>query len=261
MKTGFLALAGLLLTGGSPVARAQSPLPSVNSKARQTYSEILMWHDVVSGKKDVWFDTTTAELKAQFEAIRRRKCHVITLESLRDNLLHGAPLPSRPVVLTFDDNNQGLYDNAFPLLKQFHYPATFFVHTGYVGVTTDKQHCTWDELRTLQGSGLVSVQGHSKMHPEDLRVLPEDKMHRELADSKAEMEKQMGRPVFAFAYPSGHYNDRVALEVVKYGYQIGITEDWGSAGQSKNLMELHRYSMHKRFAQALSDIARAYPAR
>ena len=136
---------------------------------------MLMWHDVVPGKKEVWFDTTVAELKAQFAAIRSRRCNVISLDTLYRHLADGAPVPPRSVVLTFDDNNRGLYENAFPLLKQYHYPATFFVHTNYIGVTTSKPHCDWKMLMEMQKSGLVSIQGHSCSHPADMRLLSPDR--------------------------------------------------------------------------------------
>src|SRR5258708_6600297 len=94
------------------------PLPPIHSKARSTYSAILMWHDVVPGKKDVWFDVTERELASQFAEIKRRKFSVISLDDLYKHLTTGATLPPRPLVLTFDDTTEGLYKYAFPLLKK-----------------------------------------------------------------------------------------------------------------------------------------------
>lgn len=236
-----------------------NPLPTVNPKVRGQYVAVLMWHDVVPSHKEVWFDTTVAELKSQFEAIKRYRCHVIPMDTLIQSLKQGTPLPSRPVVLTFDDNNQGLYDNAFPLLKQYHYPATFFVHTNYIGVTTSKAHCDWPTLLKMQQSGLVRVQGHSCSHPADMRLLPDSENRKELTDSKALIEKHMGKPCNAFSYPEGHFNDHVASLVAAAGYQVAFTEDWGSASASRNLFLVHRYSIHKRFAQSLKDVAAAWP--
>lgn len=251
-------LAGLLPARASAQS---SGLPAVHANAGKAYVCVLMWHDVVPGKKEVWFDTTRAELKAQFEAIRRRRCTVISLEALSRYLIDGTPVPPRAVVLTFDDNNQGLYDYAFPLLKEYRYPATFFVHTNYIGVTTSKRHCDWRMLLEMQKSGLVSIEGHSCSHPADMRLLPPAEVDKELADSKALLEKHTGRPVTAFAYTEGHYDEKLARAVAKNGYRLAFTEDWGSAGRSRNLMMVHRYSIHKRFAQALGDLAAAWDGR
>jgi len=233
----------------------EAPLARVHPKARKDYSVVLMWHDVVPDTKEVWFDTTVAELKAQFAAIRSKHCNVIPLETLYKHLSEGTPVPPRSVVLTFDDNNRGLYEYAFPLLKQYNFPATFFVHTNYIGVTTSKQHCDWKMLMEMQRSGLVSIQGHSCSHPADMRLMSPAEADKELIDSKALIEKHTGRPVIAFAYTEGHYDDALAQRVARDGYKLALTEDWGSAEASRSLFVVHRYSIHKRFAQALRDIA------
>src|SRR5579875_547125 len=87
----------LLLAG---VASAQAPLP---------YVAVLVWHDVVANEKEVWFDTTLATFRRQLAAIASGGFHVVTLDALRAHLEHGAPLPNRPLVLTFDDNGAGIY--------------------------------------------------------------------------------------------------------------------------------------------------------
>ena len=102
---------------GIRVEGMSETLPQVHPKAKRDFVAVLMWHDVVTANKEVWFDTTVAELKAQFAAIKRRGCSVISLETLYRHLVEGTPVPPRSLVLTFDDNNRGLYENAFPLLN------------------------------------------------------------------------------------------------------------------------------------------------
>ncbi len=236
---------------------AQTELPQVNPAARQAYVAVLVWHDVVP-QKQVWFDTTVDTFKKQLEAIRRGGFHVITLDALLKHLTEGAPVPPRPLVLTFDDNNEGLYLNAFPLLKQYRFPAALFVHTDYVGVTTSKAHCDWDELRAMQNSGLVSVQSLTQSHPPDIRKFSDAEIGVQLRDSRASIQKHLGRPVYAFVYPEDRYDTRVAYDVYRNGYKLAFTEDWGSADASPNLMMVHRYSALKRFDQALRDVERAW---
>jgi biofilm PGA synthesis lipoprotein PgaB len=247
----------LLLSGISAVGVRAAALPTVHPKARADYSAILMWHDVVPGKKLVWFDTTVAELAEQFESIRGRKLTPISLDQLADHLEQGTSVPKGAVVLTFDDNNLGLYEHAYPLLKRYRWPATFFVHTGYVGKRTGKDHCTWAQLREMEKSGLVRAQPHTATHPPDLRKIDDRQLQRELVDARRLMERELGGSRPFFAYSEGHYDRRVAEAVAKAGYRLGITEDWGAAQRSSNLMMVHRYSMHRRARQAVEDVARA----
>jgi biofilm PGA synthesis lipoprotein PgaB len=254
MRT-VLALAAVLFCA-TPAALADAPLPALAQGGRLPYTAVLVWHDVVRDRKDVWFDTTLDTLRTQFDAIRRGGFHVVTLAALRAHLERAAPLPARPLVLTFDDNGSGIYENAFPLLVRYRYPATLFVHTNFVGRTTSKRHNTWEQLRAMERSGLVDVQSLTANHPEDLRALPDGDVAHELRLSKFSLERRLGRRVYAFAYPYDNHDERVARIAHEQGYALGVTEDWGNAGDSPSLLLLHRYSILTRFDQALADVAR-----
>lgn len=128
-----------------------------------------MFHDIVR-RKDVWFDTTVEEFRAQLEAIRAAGATPITIDQFHEHLKNGAPLPAKPILLTFDDGYLGHLENAYPLLKEFNYPAVFFVHTAYVGVLTGKPHMDWDQIKQIDSEGLVSIQSHTITHPADLRT-------------------------------------------------------------------------------------------
>jgi peptidoglycan/xylan/chitin deacetylase (PgdA/CDA1 family) len=241
----------LLLAG---IAVAQSPLPAVAPAGRTPYVAVLVWHDVLP-VKEVWFDTTEATLGVQLAQIARGGFHVVTLDALRAHLERGAPLPAKPLVLTFDDNGAGIYAYAFPLLRRYGFHATLFVHTNYVGKTTSKRHNTWEQLREMERSGLVSVQSLTANHPEDLRKLSDADVVHELQLSRFSIEHRLGHAPYALAYPYDNYDDRVARLAATHGYALGFSEDWGNAGDSSSLLEVHRYSILTRFDQALMDVA------
>jgi peptidoglycan/xylan/chitin deacetylase (PgdA/CDA1 family) len=254
-RTGFLLAAlGAALLCCAPDAGAQQALPQVAAGGRTPYVVVLVWHDVVPAK-EVWFDTTVATFESQLTAIERGGFHVIPLERLRAHLAEGAPLPAKSLVLTFDDNGHGIYENAFPRLLRKRFPATLFVHTNFVGTTTAKRHNTWAQLRTMVRSGLISVQSLTANHPPDLRALSDADVVHELRLSKFSLERRLGKPVYALVYPEDNYDDRLARLAAANGYALGFTEDWGNAGDSSSLLEIHRYSVLTRFAQALRDLA------
>jgi peptidoglycan/xylan/chitin deacetylase (PgdA/CDA1 family) len=240
----------------APMAAAsQSALPPVATAGKTPYLAVIVWHDVIDGDREVWFDTPLATFRAQLEAIRRGGYHVIPLAMLRDHLVSGKAVPSKPLALTFDDNGHGIYDNAFPLLVKYHYPATLFVHTNFVGTTTSKRHNTWDQLKEMERSGLIDVQSLTANHPPDLRQLSDADVVHELTLSRYSLEHRLGRPVYALVYPEDNYDERVARLAAANGYNLAFIEDWGAAGESENLLMIHRYSALTRFAQALSDVA------
>ena len=170
-------------------------------------------------------------------------------------------LPPKPLVLTFDDNGHGLYDNAFPLLRRYGFPATLFVHTNFVGTSTTKRHNTWPQLKEMERDGKIGVQSLTANHPPDLRTLSDKAVEHELALSKFSLEHRLGRRVYALVYPEDNYDERLARLAAKNGYALGFSEDWGNAGASDNLLMIHRYSILTRFDQALRDVAASASSR
>jgi peptidoglycan/xylan/chitin deacetylase (PgdA/CDA1 family) len=251
-----LASAALLVLflGTAATVRSSEALPQVASGGRMPYIAVLVWHDVVT-PKEVWFDTEVATFRTQLEAIRRGGFRVVSLEALRAHLEHGAKLPPKALVLTFDDNGHGLYDNAFPLLRRYGLPATLFVHSNFVGTTTTKRHNTWEQLREMERDGLIGVQSLTANHPPDLRALTDKAVVHELQLSKFSLEHRLGKPVYALVYPEDNYDERLARLAAANGYALGFSEDWGNAGASENLLMVHRYSILTRFDQALQDVA------
>jgi peptidoglycan/xylan/chitin deacetylase (PgdA/CDA1 family) len=90
-----------------------------------------------------------------------------------------------------------------------------------------------------------------------MRLLKEPQLRKELVQGRQSIEKHLGGSRRYFAYSNGFYDERVARAVQQTGYRLGITEDWGAAQRSRNLMMLRRYSMHKRADQAIRDASRA----
>ncbi|BDE06395.1 hypothetical protein WPS_16710 [Vulcanimicrobium alpinum] len=241
-----------------PARGADNGLPQVAPGGRTPYVAVIVWHDVV-GSKEVWFDTPVDTFRAQLAQIERGGYHVVTLDALRAHLERGAPLPLKPVAITFDDNGHGIYENAFPLLRKHRFPAAMFVHTNYVGTTTHgKRHTTWPQLVEMSRSGLMSIQSLTANHPPDLRALSDKEVVHELTLSRSSLAYHLGKrnPVYALVYPEDNYDLRLARLASQNGYALGFTEDWGNAGDSADLLQVHRYSALTRFDQALADVAR-----
>ena len=67
--------------------------------------------------------------------------HVVSLRAYYEHVLRGTPLPSKPIVLTFDDGHESQM-TAVPMLQRYHFTATFFLMT----VTTMP---TWPSCRPI----------------------------------------------------------------------------------------------------------------
>ncbi len=233
-----------------------APFPTIAAAAREARVPIVMYHDITP-TKDVSWDVTPTEFAEHLRLIHEEGLTPISLEQLVNHLRTGAPLPDKPIVLTFDDNYLGQYQYAFPLLKKYGYPAVWSVHTAYVGNPAGKPKATWAHLREMQQSGLVEIASHSVNHIPFDRLSPEQ-IRTELVESKRVLEKNLGVPVRYFTYVEGIYDERSKRLVAEAGYEAALTMSLDpylerTANESEDLLALSRYGQ-SRFAE-LPDLA------
>jgi peptidoglycan/xylan/chitin deacetylase (PgdA/CDA1 family) len=216
---------------------------------------VIMYHDIVKKRGlpgGVYFDCTRAEFQAQIQWLEEQGATPISLEQLHRHLTRGEEVPERAVVLTFDDNYQGFYEIAYPILRERNYPAAMFVHTNFVG---DKKgphpKMSWETLKTLDAEGLVTIASHTLSHPL-LSKLSVEAQDRELAESKALLEAKLNHPVPYFAYPEGD-GDAVTFDAVKRaGYTMAFTIANGPAEESPGILRVNRY-LHTRLQRAWKE--------
>jgi poly-beta-1,6-N-acetyl-D-glucosamine N-deacetylase len=229
--------------------------PKISDRARQAKVPILMYHDI-SEKKEVDWDVTPQELAQQFQEIKDRGLTPITLEQLISHLRTGATLPEKPILLTFDDNYVGQYKYAFPLLQQYKYPAVWSVHTAYVGSKSGKPKATWEQLREMQQSGLITIASHTVNHF-NLTKISESAVDKELRDSKEQLERNLGIKVRYFTYPEGSYASYITEKVAAAGYEAALSMSLDPsqerpANNSEDLLSIMRYGAASRFQDAIA---------
>ena len=103
---------------------------------------ILMYHRVIDLPNDPHLLAVSPEhFAGQMEVIRKHTSPV-HLQGLVEGLQNGV-VPSRAVVITFDDGYADNLYQAKPLLERYEIPATVFVTAGQVG---SQREFWWDEL-------------------------------------------------------------------------------------------------------------------
>lgn len=120
-------------------------LKRVTAKRRGRFQPkgiILMYHRIAEPGLDPWsLSVSPNHFAEQLEAIQRQ-FHPLSLQDLAAQRWHGK-LPSRSVVLTFDDGYADNLHVAKPLLERFGVPATIFL---VADILRDTRHFWWDEL-------------------------------------------------------------------------------------------------------------------
>jgi peptidoglycan/xylan/chitin deacetylase (PgdA/CDA1 family) len=86
---------------------------------------------------------------------------------------------------------------------------------------------TWDQVRALERAGM-RVESHTRHH-HVLETLDDDGLREELVQSRFDLERELGHPVHAIAYPVGRRVQqlRILMAVAAAGYRLGFANSNG----------------------------------
>ena len=134
-------------------------------------------------------------------------------------------LPSKPVVITFDDGLDDFYENALPVLNRYRFNATLYITSGFVGRTSkwlaregegDRPMLNWEKIREIDNCG-IECGAHTLTHPQ-LDVIRHEDARREISQSKRILDEHLGKPIESFAYPHGYHSADIRQMVIQAGY-------------------------------------------
>lgn len=103
------------------------------SRWRQQRLLILCYHGISLDREHEWrrpLFMTPFEFRGRLEVLRRGRFPVLPLDEAVQ-LLYGGNLPERSVAITFDDGYYDFYSQAYPLLREYDFPATVYLTTYY----------------------------------------------------------------------------------------------------------------------------------
>ena len=209
---------------------------------------ILMYHKVGPVAYSQYW-VSTASFTAQMNALKAYGYTAVTLYDVMNCRAGLETLPSKPIVITFDDAYQNLLTDAFPVLQAVGMQTvTSFVPTGKVGgdnswdVGDDDPvipELTWGNIQQLYQTGMVDFESHTVTHPY-LNLLTATQLNAELVDSMATLDTELGyRPIF-IAYPYGMFYSREEAAARTADYFAGVDSGNGVEMTCANKWALQR---------------------
>jgi peptidoglycan/xylan/chitin deacetylase (PgdA/CDA1 family) len=161
-----------------------------------------------------------ADFQAQMDWLHAHGYHPVNFNEVRSYFAGARPLPSRPVVMTFDDGYQDLYSTAFPILKSHGFTAVAYIVSGFVDWPN---YVTRGQVLEMDRAG-IQIASHTVHHP-NLAHMGFGTVMNEVAQSKQWLEQLLGHPVLDFAYPSGQFSTQTVEAVRQAGYSTAVTTD------------------------------------
>ncbi len=197
---------------------------------------IVTYHSIATSEREGDGNSVSASnFEYQMAFLKKYKYNVISLDELVSAIRGRKELPHNSVVLTFDDGYVDNYENAFPILKRYKFPATFFIVPRLVG---KKGYLTWEQAKEMD-TGTINFGSHTYSHCY-LPEFSEKEQKWEISASKKMIERRLGHPIHNFCYRTGGFTDFTKSQVQKAGYLSACTTNRGYDRFNHDVYELKR---------------------
>ncbi|HKP52504.1 MAG TPA: polysaccharide deacetylase family protein [Chloroflexia bacterium] len=200
-----------------------TPTPSPIPVSERKFVPIFCYHHIRDWEKsdsedDRAYIVPPSDLEAQLKWLKEDGYHSVSSEQVYEYYANGRPLPDKPIMLTFDDNDDNQYTNALPLLTKYGFKATFFIMTVTIG---QENYMNAVQLKELDREG-HDIQPHTWDHHLVTQYETDEDWQLQIAGPKKELETLLGHPTPFFAYPFGIYNAQVVEKLKSYGYKAAF---------------------------------------
>lgn len=224
--------ADLMATASATPSFSPSPTPSPSpltfSQLNQLYgpcvvAPTLMYHHVVDPSLpnegiNLNISINIGSFRSQMQDLRERGYNVVSMVQLQAFFDQGQGLPSKPVLLTFDDAYQDFNTYALPILQELGFPATVFVPTGLVD---NPGYLSWGQM----SQGLVLYANHTWSHQTlgaDLELIT-----KEIGLADTQLSQHGLNSPKVFSYPYGFSNGLSKKFLAEKGYVLAFTTNYG----------------------------------
>lgn len=196
----------------------------------------ICYHEVRPDRREDSLNVDPETFRRHIREFKEAGYSFIGVNDLRQYKTGLKNLPEKAAFITFDDGYADNYNYAYPILREEHVPGIFFVVSSTVG---GKNRMTASQLREMQANGM-EIESHTVNH-ENLAAMNEKEIDFELRESKSSLEKILGKPVCALAYPGGKADEEVLESVRKY-YDMAFVASV-SPERKQTMYTLQRYGV------------------
>ena len=189
----------------------ETPIPTKTptntwNPAGEVIAPILLYHHVSDHDPENRYYVTLENFHTQLQALHDWGYTTITASGLAEVIVHGGELPTRPIVISFDDGYQDVYHYAYPIIQEMGFIGVIYIYVEQIGLNG---YVSIEQIKTLANNGW-EIGSHSMSH-EDL-TRNDSNLAYEVQESRSKLQETIGVKVDTFAYPYGKSDE----EVIKF---------------------------------------------
>jgi peptidoglycan/xylan/chitin deacetylase (PgdA/CDA1 family) len=155
-----------------------------------------------------------AAFREQMRILADSGYHSILPGQLYDYLAFGKKLPSKPVMITFDDTRLDQYTVGLPELNKYGFKGVFFIMTVSIG---RPGYMSKEQIKQLADEG-NTVGSHTWDH-HNVKKYAGDDWTIQIDKPTQQLQGITGKPIEYFAYPFGLWNKGAIANLKQHGFK------------------------------------------
>jgi len=239
-----------LTNTAAPSMPSETPVPSLTPTPSWIYHEsgqiiapILLYHQIGGETYESRYKVSVPDFRLQMQTLHEMGYTAIPISVLLDVLINGGDLPDKPIVITFDDGHESVYENAFPIMQSFHYPGVFYIVANRIYDTKDFVNV--EILKEMVAAGW-EIGSHGYTHSN--LTFDHSSVNHEIAYSRLDLQDALSVEIQTFAYPYGAVDPFLSEKVADYGYRAGMGLGTSNQHSLNSLYYLNRREVQGDFS-------------
>ncbi|HXS56852.1 MAG TPA: polysaccharide deacetylase family protein [Hanamia sp.] len=183
---------------------------------------VLCYHhirDAKPGQSETFksYSVSPSQFASQMKALKDSGYETVLPDQLYNYLANGAPLPPKPVMLTFDDTDEEQFSIGYQEMKKYGFKGVFFIMT--ISINRPR-YMTKEQLKQLADEG-NAVESHTWDHHMVTKYQGDD-WEKQFVKPRKTIEDITGKAATYFAYPFGLWNAPAIPELKKAGFKMAF---------------------------------------
>lgn len=163
------------------------------------------------------YSVTPESFAQQMKTLHDNGYHTILPDQLYEYRVHNGTLPSKPVMITFDDTREEQYLLGVSEMNRYGFKGVFFIMT----VSINRPgYMTKSQIKNLSDNG-HTIGAHTWDHHLVTKYDEKD-WEIQLLKPKIKLEGITGKAVNYFAYPSGIWNEQAIAKLKNSDYKMAF---------------------------------------
>ncbi len=183
----------------------------------------------------------------QMEFLKQNNFNILPLSDLILFLKKKKELPSKSIFLTIDDGYKSIYENAYPVLKQYSFPFSVFLSTDFVSSDKNSDFMSWEMIKELHLNE-VEFFNHTSDHNSVLGK-NENEIIFSIKNAQKLLDEKLGETKRVFSYPFGEYSNETKAILEKLGFEIAFTQNSGPIHSNDDKFSLSRFPINDEYGK------------